>query len=223
MSSAILMPCAHVVARAAHFREVPARAEIARAHLGVRFEAAAREHDRLRADLDVAALVLRLDADDLAVVVGEQRQRGRFVEDLDAFALARLVLVVDEARRRRPTSPRRGRPRTCTCRLRPCTTGGRSSAGSARLSCAATPASRSCCVIRISVRSGSDMYCVMRPMSSKYSSARVAAVVVRLLLVLGEVGNELRDVVDVVVDDAHEAAGVAAVAAGVLDRARLRA
>ena len=40
----------------------------------------------------------------------------------------------------------------------------------------------------------------------------------RLLLLLGEIGNELREVIDAVIHDAHQAGGVAAVAAAVLDR-----
>ena len=51
-----LQAVADVEARAAHLGEFPARAEVARAHLGVGLEAAAGEHHRLRAEFDGLAL-----------------------------------------------------------------------------------------------------------------------------------------------------------------------
>src|SRR4029434_9810268 len=88
---------AGVVAGAAYLGEVPARSEVARAHLRIGFETAARKDHRCRADLDLLALVLRAHAEHHAVVVGDEADGGRLVEDLDAFALARLVLVLDQA------------------------------------------------------------------------------------------------------------------------------
>src|SRR4029079_1701931 len=88
---------AEVVTGAAHLGQVPAGAEIARAHLRARFEPAAREDDGLALDLDLAALMLRANADDRALVVGHERKRGCVVIDLDSFPLARLVLVLDES------------------------------------------------------------------------------------------------------------------------------
>src|SRR3990172_6867715 len=86
-----------VVARAAHLGEIPVRAEIARAHFCARLEAAARNHHRPGADIDVSAPLLRPDAALRAVVIRHQRHRRGFVENRDAFARARLVLVFHQA------------------------------------------------------------------------------------------------------------------------------
>ncbi len=85
-----------VEARAAHFAEFPARAEVARAHFGVRLEAAAREHHRFRAQFDRLAFVLRAHAG-YACAVEYQRRYARVVLNRNAVLQRRLVEIIDEA------------------------------------------------------------------------------------------------------------------------------
>ena len=88
---------AGVVGRAAHFRELPAGPEIARAHLGVGFEAAAGDHHGLAGDVLEVAVGFHLQArDGLAVV--DQRDAARVVADLDAVLLGELEVLVDQPR-----------------------------------------------------------------------------------------------------------------------------
>jgi hypothetical protein len=90
-----LEPVALIEARAAHFRELPAWPEIARAHFGVGFEASARKDHRLRAKLHRLTVLLHLDAAHGRAVVDERR-RARVVEDFDAGFLDRRVEILDE-------------------------------------------------------------------------------------------------------------------------------
>ncbi len=79
-----------IVARAAHLREVPAGAEIARPHLGIRLEPAAGQHDRLRAQIDKAPVAAHPHPGD-AVIALQQRHRRGLVQDRDAVALGAAV------------------------------------------------------------------------------------------------------------------------------------
>ena len=81
---------AGVVPRAAHAAELPARAEVAHAHLRVGLEAAAGQHHRLRGDVLVAVGTLDANAGDVALAVLEQLAQSRLVADLDARFSARL-------------------------------------------------------------------------------------------------------------------------------------
>ena len=88
-------PVAGVEPRPPHPREIPARAEVAGAPLGVRLEAAAGEHHGLPAHRERALLPARHDAPHRPALLDE-RHRARFVEDLDAFAFAALPQILDE-------------------------------------------------------------------------------------------------------------------------------
>ena len=79
---------AGVEARAAHLGQLPARAEVARAPLGVGLEAAAGEHHGFRLHLDRLAFLSHAHAVH-AAVVGDQRGRARAVPDLHAVLLRR--------------------------------------------------------------------------------------------------------------------------------------
>ena len=76
------MPAAGVEAGAAHLGEIPARAEIAGAHLGIGLEPAAGQDHRLGRDLGGLALDLGDDTVH-AVIVGDQPLAARLVGDLD--------------------------------------------------------------------------------------------------------------------------------------------
>ena len=212
------MPEAGVVAGAADLGEIPARSEVARAHLGVRLESAAREHDRLGADLHLLALVLRAHAEHAPSSLVMSADGGRLIEDLDAFALARLVLVIDQARAPAPGLGRQPAPEFVAravvdlVRL----------AAVARLEFDALLAQPH---QRLEAALDQDLAqvgigAVLRDAAHVVvvGLGGVGAVVVGLLLLLGEIGNDLREVVHAVVHHAHQAAGVAAVAAAVVDR-----
>src|SRR6185295_1447643 len=74
----------------------------ARAHLGIAFETAARQHHRLGADAHAPPLVAGDGAAHHAVLLN-QRHRRRLVVDWDAGLDRRLVLEIDQAR---PAAPR---------------------------------------------------------------------------------------------------------------------
>ena len=67
---------AGVEAGAAHLGELPAGAQVARAHLGVGLEAAGRQHHAFAGDLDGLALVADAHALDAVVVADEGRARA---------------------------------------------------------------------------------------------------------------------------------------------------
>jgi hypothetical protein len=210
-----------VVTGAAHLGEVPARAEIARAHLGVRFEPAAGEHHGPGTDLDLPALVLCLNAQHAPVIVGEQRDRGRFVEDPDALALARLVLVLHEAGAPAPGLGRKPAPELVALVVD---------------------------LVRLAAIARLELYALLAQPHQGLEAARnqelaqvgigavlrdaahvvevivrgVGAEIVGLLFFLGEIGDELRQIVHPVVHHPHDAGGVAAVAAAFLKRGGLQ-
>src|SRR5204862_2317153 len=86
-----------VKARAAHFREIPARTEVTRAHFRVRFKAAAGEHDAFTADVDGLAVDAHARAMYAAVVV-ENLHRACIEMDRDAAIARKLVERFDQAR-----------------------------------------------------------------------------------------------------------------------------
>src|SRR5690606_22904149 len=88
---------AGVVAGAAHLREVPAGAEIARPPLGVGLETTAGQHHGLGPDLEALAVLADVDAVD-AVVIGDRRAAAGAVEDFDAFPARRPAQAAPEAR-----------------------------------------------------------------------------------------------------------------------------
>src|SRR4029078_12965407 len=75
---------ADVEAGTAHFRELPSRAKVARAPLGIRLEAAAGEDHGTRTVFDHFAVALRFDAEHTLSVI-DQRYGARFIIDVDAF------------------------------------------------------------------------------------------------------------------------------------------
>ena len=88
---------AHVEARPAHFRQFPARAEVARAPLRVSLEAAACEHHCARVEVDGLAADLGFYTQHALAVV-DQRYSTRFVENLDAFFDGCIGEVLHQAR-----------------------------------------------------------------------------------------------------------------------------
>src|SRR5262249_50217212 len=88
---------ARVEARAAHLGEVPAGPEIARAPLGIGFEAAACEYDRFAAQLAFGAIVPDADACDPHPVV-EEAKRARAVANLDPALRGGVGEHLDQAR-----------------------------------------------------------------------------------------------------------------------------
>ena len=74
---------AHVVAGAAHLHQVPARAEVAGAPVGIGFKPARGEHDRLGLHVEDLALMLDLHAVDFLVVI---QQSDRAVLEFDGDA-----------------------------------------------------------------------------------------------------------------------------------------
>ena len=82
-------PVADVVARPAHLHGLPARTEIAGAHLGVRLEAARGEHDRARGHLLTPVRSGRAHAPHgSGALVEQKRDRLRAVADLDTSRFA---------------------------------------------------------------------------------------------------------------------------------------
>src|SRR5207237_3259778 len=92
---------AGVEAGAARLGQIPARSEIAGAHLGIGLEPAAGEHDGLGLDRGRDALDLRDDAVH-PVIVGDQVLAARFIGDIDAVLFERGEEALDEAR---PAAP----------------------------------------------------------------------------------------------------------------------
>ena len=84
-----------VVFRATHLREVPVRPEIARAHLGIRFEPAARHHHGAGAQVVLSKAVADPHALDARIAV-QQRCGGGVVQHRYADALQPLVQRGDE-------------------------------------------------------------------------------------------------------------------------------
>ncbi len=74
---------------------LPARAEIARAHLGVGLEPAGGEHDAARLHLDGAAVMFDAHAFD-AVIIGNEGERARIVGETDPVLFGDLGVHVDE-------------------------------------------------------------------------------------------------------------------------------
>ena len=92
---------AGVEARSPHLGQIPTRTEIARAHLGIGFEAAAGEDHRL--GLKIVVLALVIDAHPVhAAGVMEQRHRRRLVKHGDAGLLRLGVEGGDELRAAAP-------------------------------------------------------------------------------------------------------------------------
>ena len=81
----------------AHPAEVPARPEIAHAHLGIGFEAAAGEHDGFRRDLGIALLAADLDTCDDAVGALHQADKSGAIADINPEFLRASKLCLDEA------------------------------------------------------------------------------------------------------------------------------
>ena len=100
---------AGVEAGAAHLREVPARPEIARAHLGIGLEPAGRQHDRLARDRRRLALDIGDDAVH-AVIIGHQPLAARLVGDVDAVLLQRVEQPLDETGTAAPRLQRQPAP-----------------------------------------------------------------------------------------------------------------
>src|SRR5262245_15976568 len=93
---------AHVEAGAAAFGELPILAEIARAHFGVRLEAATGKHDRAGSDLDrLAACAFGDDAGHAAALAHEAHRR-RLVQDRDATP---LDVGIERLEQLRPAAP----------------------------------------------------------------------------------------------------------------------
>ena len=88
---------AGVVLGAAHAAQVPARTEVAHAHLGVGFKAAAGQHHGLGHDVLIAVRTESAHAGHRAAVVLDQVAHAGFVADGDAHALAGLDQHVDQA------------------------------------------------------------------------------------------------------------------------------
>src|SRR5262249_52022869 len=88
---------AGVPAAAAHFGEIPARAEITRAHFGIGLEAAASEDDRPRAQLLQTVIAADAHAVDAAVLIDEVDRAG-VIPNLDAVLERRVGQHLDEAR-----------------------------------------------------------------------------------------------------------------------------
>src|SRR5262245_35422238 len=80
---------------AAHLREVPAGAKIARAPFRIGLEAASREHHRAPVDFAHLAVVAHAHALD-AIAAAEKVECARLVADFDAALLRRLGEHVDE-------------------------------------------------------------------------------------------------------------------------------
>lgn len=85
-----------VVFGAAHLGEVPAGAEVAGAHLLVRFEPAAGQHHRLRVEIQYLALVAAAHAVHAAILVIQQVGRRRLVQHVDARLLRLVVQRLDQ-------------------------------------------------------------------------------------------------------------------------------
>ncbi len=90
-----LQPLAGVEARAAHLGEVPVRPEIARPHLGVGLEPAAGQHHRFRPQIAQPAAMAHPHAFD-AAVAGQQRHRRGLVQHRDAVARGAGVQRLDQ-------------------------------------------------------------------------------------------------------------------------------
>ena len=205
-----------VVTRAADFCEVPVRSEVARAHFSVRFEAAAREHDRFRADFDGAPLALRAHAFD-ALIVDDEADCGRLVMNRNAFALARFVFEFDQARAAAPGFAGEAAPELeLAVDLE-------SLASVRRLEFHAllahphhrfeAAADEDFAQVRIGAVVGDAAHVV------EVLVFGIRAVVADLAFFVGDV-VQLSEIVRTVEHDAHGAGGVAAVAAAVVDRCR---
>src|SRR5262249_36667989 len=88
---------AGVPAAAAHFGQIPAGAEITRAHFRIGFETAAGEHHGPRAPLMQAVIPGEAHAVDAAFLVDERARRG-VVADLDAVLERGVGQHLDETR-----------------------------------------------------------------------------------------------------------------------------
>jgi hypothetical protein len=86
---------AHVETRAAHFREIPVGTEIARAHLAVRLEAAAREHHGACAQRERLPVSFSDDSADFSVLADEVG-RGSLVQHRNTELLRDRVLAFDK-------------------------------------------------------------------------------------------------------------------------------
>ena len=89
-------PISGIEARAANLRQIPIRAEIARAPLVVRLEAASRQHNRARSEFERPPGLLHAHALH-AVVVHDERERAAPVADLDAQSFRDRGPRVDES------------------------------------------------------------------------------------------------------------------------------
>ena len=88
---------AGVEARAANLGELPARAQVTRAPLGVRLESPRCKHHGLAFDFESFTVLPHHHPAD-AVVVRHQRNRARVVPDLDALLLRDLRERIHQAR-----------------------------------------------------------------------------------------------------------------------------
>ncbi len=88
---------ARVVARAANFHQIPARAEIARAHFRIGLEAAGGKHHGAAREIDQSFRRLHPDTGGPALGIDGQSRRLRFVDDLDAVFLRGRKQHLDQA------------------------------------------------------------------------------------------------------------------------------
>ena len=210
----------HVVTRAAHLCQIPGRAEITRAHFGARFEAAAGDDDRLGTNVDHATLLFGLHAANRAVVGGEQRECRCFVKNFDAFARAGLVFVFNKALAATPGFSGKAAPEFVLVAD----------------------------LVRLAAVAGLEFHALARQPDDGFIAlgdqqfaqlgvgavlrnaahvveilvGGVGAVVVEFFLFGRQIGDDFGEFVDIVEDEAHQAAGVAAVAAAFLDRRRFK-
>ena len=209
---------AGVVTGAAHVREIPAWAEVLRAHGRIGFETAAGEDYCFGFDFDVLAFVPRTHAEHVVIAVGEQGDRGRFVENLDAVALAGFVLVGHQAFAAAP--------------------GFRSQAAPEFVACTVIHFIRLTAVARLKLHAlfTQPHHGVVAAADEDFAQVRiglflrdachvikvgigcVGAVVVGFLFFGRELWNDFGQLIDVVKHHAHQPAGVAAVAAAIILR-----
>src|SRR5262249_22247100 len=91
-------PVAGVVARTAYVGELPARAEVPGAPLGIGLEPARRQGHRARRDLEEALSVAAPDSTNGSAVIEPEPRRLRPVTHLDAETLGLVVERLDQPR-----------------------------------------------------------------------------------------------------------------------------
>ncbi len=204
---------AGVEARAAHLGEIPAGPEIARAPFGIGLEAARGEHHRLGGDVEAALALADMDADD-AALVEQQAQHAGAVMDGDAVASRRLVLGGDETGPAAGGLDREPAPEArLVADLEGLTAIGRekfdplAAQPDQRLETALDQQLRE---VGVAAILGDAAEIVVELL------ARIGAVIGARDFRLGELGDELLQILDAVVDGADGAGGEAAVAAALI-------